>query len=68
MMKNYLGLWRSSFLASNTIGGLFVVPELDPLVDTDGDAASDMFSSSDRAMAFISSSCSPSLSDLKLLW
>ena len=38
-------------------------------VDTDGDEASEMFSPSDRAMALISSSCSPSLSvglDLKL--
>ena len=41
----------------------FVVPELDPLVDTDGDEASEMFSPSDRAMALISSSCSPSLSE-----
>ena len=40
-----------------------MVPELDPLVDTDGDAASEMFSPSDRAMALISSSCSPSLSE-----
>ena len=70
--NNYLGLWRSSSLASNTIGclgDLFVVPELDPLVDTDGDAASETFSPSDRAMALISSSSSPSLSeglDIKL--
>ena len=40
-----------------------MVPELDPLVDTDGDEASEMFSPSDRAMALISSSCSPSLSE-----
>ena len=39
-----------------------MVPELDPLVDTDGDEASEMFSPSDRAMALISSSCPPSLS------
>ena len=43
--------------------GLFVVPELDPLVDSDVDAVSEMFSPSDRAMALISSSCSPSLSE-----
>ena len=44
--KNYLGLWRSSFLVFNSIGclgGLLVVPELDPLVDNDEDAASEMF-------------------------
>ena len=45
------------------LGGLFLVPELDPLVDTDGEKASEMFSPSDRAMALISSSCSPSLSE-----
>ena len=67
--RNYLDLWRSSFLVSNTIdclnrlGGLLMVPELDLLVDTDGDAASDMFSPSDRALTLISSSCSPSLSE-----
>ena len=70
--RNYLDLWRSSSLTSNTIGclgGLFVVPELDPLVDTDGEADSEMFSPSDRAMALISSSCSLLLSvglDFKL--
>ena len=69
---NYLGLWRSFFPASNSLGcrdGLLVVPELDPLVDTDEDASSLMFSPSDRAMALINSSCSPSMSegpDLKL--
>ena len=38
------------------------VTELDPLVDTDRDGASAMSSPSERAMALISSSCSPSLS------
>ena len=36
--KNYLGLWRSSSWASNSLGcwgGLLAVTELDPLIDTD---------------------------------
>ena len=40
-----------------------MVPELDPLVDTDGDEASEIFSPSDRAMALISSFCSLSVSE-----